>query len=372
MRAEPITKGNRVVGAFSVFRDVTEINDLNREVERITGIAEEFNKQVASRLGFTNLRIIGKNQALKKIISQAVTAAHSDATVLIRGENGAGKELFARLVHNHSGRKEKPLIVINCAAIPESLIESELFGYEEGAFTGSRKGGKLGKVQLAEGGTLFLDEIGDMPLMMQTKLLRVLQERQIEKLGSERIVNVDVRFIAATNQDLEQLIKEKKFRQDLYYRLNIVSLNIPPLRERRDDIVPLALYFLEYYNKKYKKSIGISAELCGLLEDYAWPGNVRELENCIESAVIMCRDKTVLQQEHIPKVLRPHIRAGLDGGAEAVQRQYKPLKEEVREFERHVIQAVLQQCGGGKEAALKKLGISRRSFYRKYGESSAR
>ena len=362
MRMFPIWRGGEVAGAFSVFRDVTELNRLGREVERVTQVAEELTSQLDVEL--SRFQMIGQDPQFRNLLSRAVTAAKTDATVLIRGENGVGKEGFAKLIHQASPRRNKPFITVNCSAIPESLIESELFGYEEGAFTGAKKGGKLGKFELAQGGTLFLDEVGDMPLLMQSKLLRVLQEGEVEKIGREENVAVDVRIVAATNQPLEELVEQKRFRADLYYRLNVVSLPIPPLRERRGDILPLAYHFLDRYNAQYQKSATLSPGAAQALLNYGWPGNVRQLQNCIESAAILCGRKEI---DAAMLSMGPASRP-----AEAAQppapRQYGTLREETARFERQVLQAVLDQCGGNRERAAKLLGISRRTFYRKWEE----
>ena len=362
MRMFPIWRDGAVAGAYSVFRDVTELNRLGREVERVTQVAEELTSQLDVEL--SRFQMIGQDPQFRLLLSRAVTAAKTNATVLIRGENGVGKEGFAKLIHQASPRRSKPFITVNCSAIPESLIESELFGYEEGAFTGAKKGGKLGKFELAQGGTLFLDEVGDMPLLMQSKLLRVLQEGEIEKIGREENVAVDVRIVAATNQPLEELVEQKRFRADLYYRLNVVTLPIPPLRERRGDILPLAYHFLDRYNEKYEKSATLSRGAAQALLSYDWPGNVRQLQNCIESAVILCGqeeiDSTMLSLGSAAR------REGNPWEESGAPRAYSTLREETARFERQILQAVLEQCGGNREEAARRLGISRRTFYRKW------
>ena len=361
MRMSPIWRDGVVVGAYSVFRDVTELNRLGREVERVTQMAETLSSQLDEEL--SRFQLIGQDPKFCTLISRALTAAKTDATVLIRGENGAGKEGFAKLIHQASPRRNKPFITVNCSAIPETLIESELFGYEEGSFTGAKKGGKLGKFELAQGGTIFLDEVGDMPLLMQSKLLRVLQEGEIEKIGREENIPVDVRIVAATNQPLEELIAQKRFRADLYYRLNVVTLPLPPLRERRADILPLAHHFLDQYNERYQKSAALSPGAAQALLAYDWPGNVRQLQNCIESAVILCGqeeiDASMLSLGSVlPGASPPTV--------EVAARAYGTLREETARFERQVLQAVLEQCGGSREKAARRLGISRRTFYRKW------
>jgi formate hydrogenlyase transcriptional activator len=233
--------------------------------------------------------IMGESAALKRILRQVQTVAPTDSTILIQGETGTGKELIARAIHNLSGRRERTLVKVNCAAIPMGLLESELFGHEKGAFTGAIAQ-RIGRFELANGGTLFLDEVGDIPLELQPKLLRVLQEQEFERLGSTRTIRVDVRLVAATNADLVQKVAEKQFRDDLYYRLNVFPLTIPPLRERREDIALLVRYFAQKYARRMKKAIDtIPAKAMTALTDYPWPGNVRELENFIERAVILSR-----------------------------------------------------------------------------------
>ena len=257
---------------------------------------EEMGSGVAGNLVFSG-------EKMRKLVSQAKIAAQHASNVLITGESGTGKEMFARLIHTSSPRSAKPFVAVNCAAIPESLMESELFGYEEGAFTGARKGGKIGKIQLANHGTFFLDEIGDMPLYLQAKLLRVLNDKKVERIGncSISLINVDVRIIAATNQNLEEMIERKEFREDLYYRLNVVPLRLPPLRERSDDIPFLIQHFIKKYNKILGKDVrSTSVSVMELMMEYRWPGNVRELENCIE--YMMTFEKTqVLSLDVVPQ-----------------------------------------------------------------------
>ena len=363
MRMFPVWRNGVVAGAFSIFRDVTELNRLGMEVERITQVAEELTSQLDVEL--SRFQMIGQDPQFRTLLSRAVTAAKTDATVLIRGENGVGKEGFAKLIHQASPRRNRPFITVNCAAIPEALIESELFGYEEGSFTGARKGEKLGKFELAQGGTLFLDEVGDMPLIMQSKLLRVLQGGEIEKVGREENVAVDVRIVAATNQPLEELIEQRRFRADLYYRLNVVPLSIPPLRERQGDILPLAYHFLDRYNERYQKSAVISRGAAQALLSYDWPGNVRQLQNCIESAVILCGQEEIDPADlSLGTIARP-----VEAAQPADTRQYGTLREETIRFEGQLLRAVLEQCGGDRDETAHRLGISRRTFYRKWSET---
>lgn len=362
MRMFPIWRDGAVTGAYSVFRDVTELRRLGREVERVSQVAKELSSQLDAE--FSRFRMIGRDPKFHTLISRATTAANTDATVLIRGENGVGKEGFAKLIHQASLRRDRPIITVNCAAIPESLIESELFGYEEGAFTGAKKGGKVGKFELAQGGTLFLDEVGDMPLLMQSKLLRVLQEGEIEKLGREENIPVDVRIVAATNQPLEELVAQKKFRADLYYRLNVISLVIPPLRERRDDILLLANHFLEEYNQRYQRKAVLSRNAGQILREYDWPGNVRQLRNCIESAVILCDGSEITPADLTLGPFEPvQTVSGDSTSLPAIS-----LREAASRFEKQMIRNTLQLCGGSIDQAARRLEISRRTLYRKLSD----
>ena len=246
---------------------------------------------------FPDTELIGESKGIKEVRKLMALVGPKDATVLITGESGTGKELVARGIHAISPRREKRLISINCAAFPENLLESELFGYEKGAFTGADKI-KQGRFELADGGTLFLDEIGEMPLSMQAKLLRVLEDHKIERLGAVKQIPLDIRLIAATNRDLKIMVKEKKFREDLYFRLNVVEINIPPLRERRGDILILAKTFIDKYYKKIGKKIrGIDSGAAEILSSYPWPGNVRELENVIERALILTQSNQITKDD---------------------------------------------------------------------------
>lgn len=288
--------------------------------------------------------------------------AVTDATVLLRGESGTGKDLFARAIHTLSHRRDKPFISINCGAIPDALLESELFGYEEGAFTGARKGGKPGKFELADGGTVFLDEIGDMPLNLQVKLLRFIEQRSVEKVGGTAPTRVDVRIIAATHRNLEEMIANKQFRADLYYRLSVIPITIPPLRQRRGDLELLSHHFVAKYAKRAGKSIrGIDEEAMRLIKAYAWPGNVRELENVLEYAVTMATGEWI-QVSDFPLSLQA-IKPSSPGSS-----TNRPV---LKELEKTAIIEALQRFGTdvkGKEMAAKHLGISRATLYRRLRE----
>jgi len=294
--------------------------------------------------------IIGSSQQyLKEMI---LRLANSPSAVLITGESGVGKELYANAIHFHSDRSHEPFVKVNCAAIPESLLESELFGYVDGAFTGARKGGKMGKFELANRGTIFLDEIGEMPWAMQAKLLRVLQEKEIERVGDNRPRSVDVRIISATNADLEQLVAANKFRHDLYYRLNVVKLYIPPLRERKQDVIPLAEHFIKKLNAQLGQNVyGISDAAKKLLVEYDWPGNVRELGNVLEMAMNFCQSSEITPED-LPLYIRKNACPPSD------------YREAMEQAERQIIMQTLDIVGTNREEAARRLGISRATLFR--------
>lgn len=302
-------------------------------------------------------KILGKSHKIISVKREVIKIAPSNSTVLIRGESGTGKELVARAIHMGSPRAEKPFVAINCAAIPENLLESELFGYEKGAFTGADSKGRIGKVEIANGGTLFLDEIGDMPISLQAKLLRVLQDREIYKIGQNNSIPVNIRVIAATNKNLEELILEKTFREDLYYRLNVIPINIPPLRERRSDISLLASFFIDKYSKILGKTVmKIENGIFEYLENYKWPGNVRELENTIEYMINMIDDNGVLDHNWIP--------AKIKGGVTNCEVGEIPIDE----MEKAMIERALLVYGNSfmaKKEIASKLGIGIATLYRK-------
>lgn len=296
--------------------------------------------------------IIGQSRAMRAIFNHILKVAPTDTTVLISGESGTGKELVAQSIYEHSRRNGKPFIKLNCVAIPETLLESELFGYEKGAFTGATAL-KKGKFELADGGTIFLDEIGDMPLETQAKLLRVLQEKEFERLGGTKSIRVDVRFVAATNKNLRELVAKGKFREDLYHRLNVFSIVLPRLRERREDIPLLA----EHFCSKAMKPVQISPQALQLLLVYSWPGNVRELQNTIERAAVLA-EKGVIEPHHIaPQITNAGITdAGLIG-LESIS-----LDSRIENIERGLIIEALQRSGGNQVKAAQLLGINRRSL----------
>lgn len=295
--------------------------------------------------------------------------APTDATVLIEGESGAGKEVLVNAILKISGKRSRPYVNLNCSAIPESLMESELFGYTAGSFTGAVKGGKLGKFEQADGGTIFLDEIGEMPLFMQAKLLRVLQSGEIQKIGSNTVQKVNVRVIAATNRDLKQMVREGRFRDDLYFRLNTFKIMIPPLRERGNDILLLANFFLKKYALKYGKKITLSTEVEKYFLSFPWTGNVRQLQSCMEYAVIVCNE-SVIRLEHLPEELQYVATSSAYLPSVDMEKRKSidsySLKSGVQLMEKKKIAQAMEDAQGNKTKAMKILGISRRTFYKKW------
>ena len=302
-------------------------------------------------------QMIGASPSWRRMLTLIEQTADSSATILIQGESGTGKELVARTIHERSARRNGPFIAVNCAALPETLLESELFGYEKGAFTGAA-GRKEGRFELAHGGTLFLDEVGDLSLVTQPKILRVLQEGEFERLGGTRTLQVDVRIVAATNQDVAEMVKEKRFREDLYYRLNVITIRVPPLRERPEDIRVLAQHYLRVYAAKNGRKLeGFTGEAIDRLEAYAWPGNVRELENLIERSVLLAR-KDRIDAEDLPEEVMGVKRPPRDAILELIG---TPLAD----IERRLLDETLRITGGNKTQAAKLLGIDVRTVARK-------
>ncbi len=319
---------------------LTENLQLRRRLEEIQGTSD----------------IIGRSEPMRRVVATAQQAAPSSATILISGESGTGKEVFATAIHRWSERARRSMVTVSCAALPETLLEAELFGYEKGAFTGAVARRK-GRFELADRGTLFLDEVGEMSPATQVKLLRVLQEGTLERLGGGEPVSVDVRIIAATNADLPALVEAGRFREDLFYRLNVINIELPPLRRRGDDVTLLADFFLARYNAKNGKHLtGFTAEAQEVLGRYAWPGNVRELENAVERAVVLSR-----QAQVDVDALPPHVVAGRARKEQIVI----PVGTTLRDAEMELIQATLESAGGDKETAARILGIAARTIYRR-------
>lgn len=312
--------------------------------------------------------IIGRSPNIQAVKINAKKIARGNAAVLINGESGTGKELFAKAIHYESMRSSGPFIAINCAAIPDSLLESELFGYATGAFTGANRNGKIGKFELASGGTIFLDEIGDMPLNFQVKLLRVLQEKAVIPVGSNKLKHVDVRVISATNKNLEYMVECGKFREDLYYRLNVIPIDIPPLRERKEDIPPLLNYFIKRDCVNYKMKIPqISKEAMEILKNYTWKGNVRELQNTVEYTLSLLEEDEIIDIRHLPSKIVQNTEKSYDKSND----ELKDEEFNLHKIEKETIEKALLKFGSGtenKKTAAKALGISLSTFYRKIEE----
>jgi Nif-specific regulatory protein len=314
-------------------------------------------------MGYDPDRIIGDSHAMRMVLEQLQQAAQSRSTVLLRGESGTGKELGARALHKLSERHNQAFVKLNCAALPESLLESELFGHERGAFTGAIRT-RRGRFEMADKGTLFLDEIGDLSLATQVKLLRVLQERTFERVGGSRPIEVDVRIIAATNVDLEESVRRGQFREDLYYRLHVVPIVLPPLRERQEDIPQLVGYFLQRFNSENRKSLKISSAAMDLIVSYEWPGNVRELENCVERMVVMAR-RDIIAPEDVPvpiHLTRPVTTPRPMPFASSMSSPASSLPGAVADIERQRLVEALQRSGGVQTRAASLLGITPRQL----------
>jgi PAS domain S-box-containing protein len=348
-------KNGDIARIYCNLRDVTELNALKEKYEESQKLISKYllELQEVKKLQAMQFNLIAKSKQMKQIMEAAYRLAHFDTTVLILGESGVGKDLVARIIHEASPRKETGVFVkINCGAIPAELLESELFGYKGGAFTGANKEGKAGYFEIADKGTLFLDEIGDLPLRLQVKLLAVIQDQEITRVGDVHSKKVDVRIIAATNQDLESMVKKGKFREDLFYRLNVVPVFIPPLRERREEIPFLLAHFVSEYNRKYKTHIRLSKEAAEILSSYRWPGNVRELANLIEHLIVFVNE-SLIKPEHLPGKYLSDFMGPEAGSLDSS----KLLHEEVDAFEAALIKKTLAKCRTHEEAA-HRLGIS--------------
>jgi transcriptional regulator with PAS, ATPase and Fis domain len=350
--AKAIMEQGIVRGMVISFRDIVEARKLVYNLSEMS-------------IAYTFEDIIGKSERMEKAKVRARQVARGNSNVLITGESGTGKELFARAIHYTSDRRNGPFITVNCGAIPETLLESELFGYEKGAFTGARDKGKVGKFELADSGTIFLDEIGDMPLHLQVKLLHVLQNRRFERVGGNKTIQVDVRVIAATNRNLEEMMNEKLFREDLYYRISVIPLLLPSLRDRKDDILELSHYFLKKYNNLMNKKIsGLSKEVEQLFLTYSWPGNVRELENAVEYGVNMSFVDVIKLDAVPPKLQYLFIEPGR-------KLSYSSLQEQLKSNEKEILLGKIKEYGNSHESKLQiahDLGISRATLYRKLAE----
>lgn len=330
----------KIIGGVETFRDLSSLEELRKEISK----------------QYTFKDIISKNHEIQKIFDVLPDIAESDSTVLIQGPSGSGKELFARAIHNLSNRKGRPYIVVNCGALPDTLLESELFGYVKGAFTDAKKD-KPGRFARAEGGTLFLDEVAELSTALQVKLLRVLQQKEYEPLGATRFRKANVRIIAATNQDVSQLLARGTFREDLYYRLNVVKIDLPPLARHREDIPLLVDHFIHQFNlKKGKKITGITDQALGMLMEYEFPGNVRELENMIEHAFVLCHE-SLIQGDHLPKEFIETF---------TTDKKNRPqTTDKLKAAEAQVIAEILKKHGGNRSRTAEELGIDKSTLWRK-------
>jgi len=356
----PLRSEGKIVGALGMvlFRDTEEWLKMNSHIRDLLLELKTYRSQLDQQNGaaYSLHHIISRSPELERLKNKVKKIAPGDVSILLRGESGTGKELFAHSIHHLSERSTKPFVKVNCAAIPEHLLESELFGYQEGAFTGAKKGGKPGKFQLADGGTLFLDEIGDMPLNAQVKILRALQEGEVEAVGAVKPQKVDVRIIASTHQPLEELIQSQSFREDLFYRINVVQFRIPPLRERREDLRLLSKSLLHKVTERIgKRVIDFDEEVYESLKQYHWPGNIRELENVIESAVHLTSTETV-GIEDLPDHIQPNPYMGQEDHS---------LKEIMERTERQAIERAIKKADGDKTKAAERLGIGKSSLYDK-------
>ena len=331
-------------------------SSLRREVD-------ELRSELRSKYAFAN--IIGQSGVMRDVFRSVEKVINSNVTVLINGESGTGKELIARAIHYHStARAGKPFVAVNCSALPESLLESELFGHEKGAFTGAIRS-RMGRFELAQGGTIFLDEIGDMSPSLQVKVLRVLQERQFERIGGVKTINADVRIITATNQNLEKAVEEKRFREDLYYRINVIPIHLPPLRERNSDILILANHFLMNFNKLKKKNVThIAPDAVKYLKQYQWPGNVRELQNLIEMLVVM-KEEGEIAAEDLPSKFRSVPKINDDSSSIDLTEEGFNFNERVSQLEKDLLLKALKMSGGVKNKAAKLLNLNRTTLVEK-------
>ena len=357
--AAPIIVKGEVKGSVAIIHDLTEINEIYKQLD----VAKKIIRNLEAKYTFDD--IIGKSDLMRYAIEKAMMAAETPATVILRGESGTGKELFAHAIHNSSDRKYAQFVRVNCAAINEGLLESELFGYEEGAFTGASKGGKIGLFEKANGGTIFLDEIGELSLNIQAKLLRVLQEREILRVGANKPIPINVRVITATNVNLEEAVKLKKFRMDLYYRINVVPIDIPALRQHKEDIHTLVRHMINKFNLEYGRNVQeISEGALKIILAYDWPGNVRELENFVGRAMINIKmHEVILTEAHLPSIVYRQTQK-FDVSTK-VEDHGISLDDSVKDFEKKLILRALEANEFNREATAKMLKVSLRTLYYK-------
>lgn len=365
----PIYCNGKIDNIIVNSRDITELNSLKRDLSEKAQLAIRYQEEL-EHLRIQQLEsseVLAKSLKMKKIIKLSSVVARVDSTILIFGESGVGKGVLSQYIHNHSQRHNGPFIKIDCSTIPETLFESELFGYEKGAFTGAEKGGKLGLLELANGGTIFLDELGEIPLSMQAKLLRAIQDREIMKVGGKTMVSLDIRIIAATNRNLEVMVAEKQFREDLFYRLNVVPITIPPLRERADDIYPLISQVVQRVNDRYNLNKKIGKEAIDCMVKYSWPGNIRELENITERMMVTS-DNDIIDLEDLPNAMIEIITSPLWTNSWEDFNYTRSLAE----FDKNIILSVIEKEGSIPKAA-KSLDIDVTTLRRKlqkYGVST--
>lgn len=362
----PLMENGKMIGVVTIMKDISEVTHLQGELMKYRHNVSELQEKL-DRKNFVKLE--SNSIEMQKAVQLAKKVSDTDATIILYGESGVGKEIFAQAIHEASSRSNQAFMAINMATIPESLFESEMFGYEEGSFTGSKKGGKKGLLELANKGTLFLDEIGEMSLNTQSKLLRVIQERKYQKVGGTTLQSVDVRIICATHRHLKEMIKKGEFREDLYYRLNVVPIHIPPLRNRKEDLEYLSKNILNELCLKYGKHVLIDEEVLDWMKRYNWPGNVRELSNVLERMIAVCM-KPYITLEDIPETLifeSPSISDSIhleDNSSENQQETLLPLRDILEKPEREYIEFVIRKSKS-KTEAIKTLGLSRKAFYAK-------
>ncbi|MED1562253.1 Fis family transcriptional regulator [Alkalihalobacillus alcalophilus ATCC 27647 = CGMCC 1.3604] len=363
INSAPIYVNNKIIGGLSIERDITDMVKLNEHLSETTAYLHDLEQNVNGDAEPSFQKIKGRSTKLQEAITLAKKVASTDAPVLITGESGVGKELFAEGIHQASKRNKKPFIAINCGAIPNALFESELFGYEQGAFTGAARGGKKGKFDLAKGGTLFLDEVGEMPLELQVKLLRVLQEKQYYRVGGTESIPFDVRIITATNRDIEQMVLDGRFREDLYYRLNVIAIHVPPLRERIEDVPALVQLFLKEFSFKYSTPAPhIDSEVMYAFMQHRWKGNIRQLRNIIERLVILGSDTDTINAKHLPPNFFESQQTKL---TEPLGESTPTIEDTSHSINKEQIVSALDKTYGNRSAAAKILGISRATLYNK-------
>ncbi|MDM5231058.1 sigma-54 interaction domain-containing protein [Lysinibacillus pakistanensis] len=353
--AVPIrNKQGEIIKIVNNVRDLTQLNNLETEIQQLEIKNQRIHEELQQLKGISDPKysIIAHSTQMKDVIDRALRVAQIDSGVLIQGPSGVGKEKIVDLIHRNSIRKDGPLIKINCGAIPESLLESELFGYESGSFTGATKKGKAGLFEAANNGTIFLDEIGEMPLQLQVKLLRILQEREVVRIGGTTPIQVDVRVIAATNRNLSDMIEEMKFREDLYYRLNIIPIKIPPLEQRVEDIIPLIYHFTNNLNIKYGLNRSFSSEVLETFANYKWPGNVRELQNIVERVVLMSQHSEITMDD-LQRELNLNSDSSIQvSNSNALITHHLPLKDQIESFEESIIREAIKIYPSIRKAAI--------------------